>query len=77
VNKKLVLETDGFRKLAEKHNLVLLRADWTKRDDKITQFLKRFKVVGVPAYFVQKPDGTILSLGETISVGKIEDSLKI
>ncbi len=77
VNKKLVLETDGFRKLAEKYDLVLLRADWTKRDDNITQFLKRFKVVGVPAYFVQKPDGTILSLGETISVGKIEDNLKI
>ncbi len=77
VNKKLVLETDSFRELTEKYNLVLLRADWTKRDDNITQFLKRFKIVGVPAYFVQKADGTILSLGETISVGKIENNLKI
>jgi thiol:disulfide interchange protein len=76
VNKKLVLETNGFRELAKTYDLVLLRADWTKRDDNITQFLKRFNVVGVPAYFVQKPDGTILSLGETISIGKIESYLK-
>lgn len=75
VNKKLVLETDNFKELAQTKNLILLRADWTKRDDNITQFLKRFNVVGVPAYFIQKPDGTIISLGETISVGKIEKNL--
>jgi thiol:disulfide interchange protein len=76
VNKKLVLETDGFEAMAKKHNLVLLRADWTKRDDRITQFLKSFNIVGVPAYFVQKADGEIVSLGETITVSKIEAALK-
>lgn len=76
VNKKLVLETDSFNDLAKKHSIVLLRADWTKRDDNITQFLKRYEVVGVPAYFIQHPDGKIVSLGETISVGKVEDQLK-
>jgi thiol:disulfide interchange protein len=76
VNKKLVLETDSFNELAKKYKVSLLRADWTKRDDNITQFLKRYNVVGVPAYFVQKPDGQIVSLGETISLGKIKDHLK-
>lgn len=76
VNKKLVLETDRFTELAKKHDIVLLRADWTKRDDNITQFLKRFDIVGVPAYFIQQPDGKIISLGETISVGKIEGNIK-
>lgn len=76
VNKKLVLETDGFSELAQKYELVLLRADWTKRDDNITQFLKRYNVVGVPAYFVQKADGSIIHLGETISLGKIEKTLQ-
>ncbi len=75
VNKKLVMETDAFNELAKKNNIVLLRADWTKRDDNITQFLKRYNVVGVPAYFVQKKDGTIVHLGETISVSKLESSL--
>lgn len=75
VNKKLVLETEAFKKLAEKNNMLLLRADWTKRDDNITQFLKRYDVVGVPAYFIQKPDGSIIHLGETLSINKIEENL--
>lgn len=76
VNKKLVLETPGFKELSKKYDLVLMRADWTRRDDNITQFLKRFGIVGVPAYFVQKPDGEIVSLGETITISKIENHLK-
>jgi thiol:disulfide interchange protein len=76
VNKKLVLETKAFEELTKSYQVILMRADWTKRDDNITQFLKRFKVVGVPAYFVQKPDGSIHSLGETISVSKLEGYLK-
>ena len=76
VNKKLVLETSSFQELSKNYNLVLMRADWTKRDDNITQFLKRYNVVGVPAYFVQKPDGSIVHLGETITISKIESFLK-
>jgi thiol:disulfide interchange protein len=75
VNKKLVLETDAFEALAKKYNITLLRADWTKRDDNITQYLKRYGAVGVPAYFVQKANGEVVFLGETISIGKIEKSL--
>ena len=75
VNKKLVLETDGFDELKKKYDIVLMRADWTKRDDNITQYLKRYGAVGVPAYFVQKTNGEIVFLGETISLSKIEKSL--
>lgn len=75
VNKKLVMETSNFKDLAEKHNIKLMRADWTKRDDNITEFLRRYNVFGVPAYFIQKPDGSIVHLGETISISKIEKNL--
>ena len=76
VNKKLVLETSAFEEMANREGIKLLRADWTKRDDQITQFLRRYNVVGVPAYFVQKKDGTVVHLGETISVSKVEKNLK-
>lgn len=76
VNKKLVLETDSFRELKDKYGLTLMRADWTRRDDNITQFLLRYQVAGVPAYFIQKPNGEILFLGETITIDKIESFLK-
>lgn len=76
VNKKLVLETSGFEEMAKKYDLVLMRADWTKRDDNITQFLNAHNAAGVPAYFIQKKDGTVVSLGETVSTSKVEDILK-
>ncbi|MBY0515287.1 MAG: thioredoxin family protein [Bacteriovoracaceae bacterium] len=76
VNKKLVLDTQEFKNFAVDNDIVLLRGDWTQRDDTITNFLKGFRIFGVPAYFIQKPDGTIISLGETISIGKIKDHLK-
>ena len=75
VNKKLVFETDAFEEFSKKNNITLLRADWTRRDDNITQYLKRYGAVGVPAYFVQKTNGEVVFLGETISIGKIEKSL--
>ena len=74
VNKKLVLETSGFEELKEKHGLVTMRADWTKRDDRITAFLQKNGAVGVPFYLLKKGD-KIIPLGETISLSKIEDHL--
>lgn len=76
VNEKLVLETDAFKSLASNYNLKLLLADWTKRDPVIENFLRRNGLVGVPAYFIQKKDGTLINLGETISIGAIEENLK-
>lgn len=75
VNKKLVLETSGFDELRAKYNLVSMRADWTKRDDNITKFLKDHGAVGVPAYFLQTTDGKLIALGETISISEIEQEL--
>ncbi len=75
VNKKLVLDTQSFKDFAKEKNLTLLRADWTKRDDKITQFLLKNNMVGVPAYFIQLPDGKLISLGETVSLGKLKQNL--
>ncbi len=75
VNEKLVLNTDDFEKLVKDRDLELLLGDWTKRDDNITQFLREHDIVGVPAYFVQTPDGKVIKLGETISIEKIKKNL--
>lgn len=76
VNKKLVLGSSDFKDLVKSNQIELYEGDWTKRDDNITRFLAKYKIVGVPAYFIQKPNGEIISLGETISIGKIEKNLK-
>ena len=76
VNEKVVLETDEFKKLVAEKNVKLLLADWTKRDEIIGSFLKEQGLVGVPAYFIQKKDGSLISLGETITVSKIRENLE-
>jgi thiol:disulfide interchange protein len=55
VNKKAVLERDSMKKFFADQKIVLLRADWTKRDNEITQELARFARNGVPMYQVWLP----------------------
>ncbi|MBT4791068.1 MAG: hypothetical protein HON90_05815 [Halobacteriovoraceae bacterium] len=76
VNKKFVLNSSDFKQLVYKKQLKLLEGDWSKYDENITKFLRKFNIVGVPAYFIQKPNGEIISLGETISINKIKENLK-
>ncbi len=76
VNERLVLDTDDFHQLAKEYQIRLMIADWTKRDEIIGKFLMNQGLVGVPAYFIQKADGTLISLGETITLKKIESHLK-
>jgi thiol:disulfide interchange protein len=75
VNKKLVLETTAFEELVNDNGIRLMEGDWTQRDEMITNFLKKYNVISVPAYFIKLPDGNIKFLGETISISKIQDFL--
>ncbi|MGB0452070.1 MAG: protein-disulfide reductase DsbD family protein [Bacteriovoracaceae bacterium] len=75
VNEKAIIDTDQFRKLVKDKNIKLLLGDWTHSDPKITEFLNKNGLVGVPAYFLQKPDGTLINFGETLSLSKIERNL--
>jgi thiol:disulfide interchange protein/DsbC/DsbD-like thiol-disulfide interchange protein len=75
VNEKLVLETNEFKNLVQDQNIKLLLGDWTKRDEIIGSFLRKNGLVGVPAYFIQKKDGTLVNLGETVSIARIKEHL--
>ena len=76
VNEKTVIETSSFKELIDRKGVKLLLADWTKRDPIIGNWLKSKGYVGVPAYFIQKPDGTLIDLGETISLKEIASKLE-
>lgn len=75
-NERLVINTEQFRSLIKKYNVKLLLADWTKRDAIIGNWLKQHGYAGVPVYFVVSASGKLISLGETISIDKIEQALK-
>jgi thiol:disulfide interchange protein/DsbC/DsbD-like thiol-disulfide interchange protein len=72
VNERLVINTQRFRQMVDKYEVKLLLADWTRRDDYIGDFLKAQGMVGVPAYFIQRPDGTLINLGETLTFSVLE-----
>jgi thiol:disulfide interchange protein/DsbC/DsbD-like thiol-disulfide interchange protein len=74
VNEKVVINTDEFRKIVNDKNAEMLLGDWTKKDPRITDFLKENGLVGVPAYFIQTPDGKLINLGETITLNKIKEN---
>ena len=76
VNEKLVLESKAFDELVAKYHLALLLGDWTKSDPLIGNWLKAHNKAGVPAYFIQKSSGELISLDETISIGEIEKLLE-
>lgn len=75
VNKKIVLDTQDFKEFVHANNIQLMRADWTKRDEHITRFLKSHDIIGVPAYFVKTKSGKVISLGETISLNEIKEAI--
>ncbi len=55
VNKQLVLQRPDAQRLFRERGVVLLRADWTKRDPAITRALAALGRNGVPVYVVYRP----------------------
>ena len=63
-NKVNILEKENIKILFKKNDIKLIRADWTKPDKDIDNFLKKFNKFGIPfnIFFSSKyPDGIILS----------------
>ena len=57
-NEKAILETKPVRDAMRDNGVVPLKADWTKRDPVITEWLRRYKRAGVPFYLVLPADET-------------------
>jgi thiol:disulfide interchange protein DsbD len=55
VNKQTVLRRDDVVEAFEKSGMVLLQADWTRRDEDITRSLAELGRKGVPVYAIYRP----------------------
>lgn len=56
VNEKVVIDTQPVRKAMADCGIIPLKADWTRRDDVITDWLTRYGRAGVPFYLFM-PEG--------------------
>lgn len=60
----------------ETHKVLLLRADWTRRDADISAELSRFGRSGVPVYALYAPGGAgPRLLSEILSPAEVRDAL--
>jgi thiol:disulfide interchange protein/DsbC/DsbD-like thiol-disulfide interchange protein len=75
VNKRLVLNADAVRECFARRGVVLVRADWTRRDPAITQALTALGRSGVPVYVLHRPGKAPLLLPEVLQQNTVLDAL--
>ncbi len=74
-NKRFVLTRDDVQKAFAQKNVVLMRADWTNRDERITQALKQMNRSGVPVYALHAPGKPVELLPELLTVGIVTTTI--
>jgi thiol:disulfide interchange protein DsbD len=75
VNERLVLNTDATQQAFQRANVLLMRADWTRRDARITAALARLGRNGVPVYVLLRAGREPLLLSEILTAGAVRDAL--
>jgi thiol:disulfide interchange protein len=78
VNERTVLETSDVRGAMQELGVVPLKADWTRRDEVITEWLRQNGRAGVPMYLVIPGDRTKapILLPEVITPSMVVGALK-
>ena len=77
VNKQTTLRHPQVLQAFADKNVLLLRADWTRRDPAITQALGRLGRSGVPVYVLQSPAQPAQVLSEVLSPGLMRQALSL
>ncbi len=75
-NEKTILETSSVRQAMAARGVVPLKADWTRRDPVITEWLRRYQRAGVPMYLVlpSDPSREAIVLPEVITSSLVLDA---
>lgn len=75
VNERLVLSGSGFADVLERTDAVYLKGDWTRRDETLGAYLKKFGRVGVPLYVVYRPGAEPEILPQILTDGVVRAAL--
>jgi thiol:disulfide interchange protein/DsbC/DsbD-like thiol-disulfide interchange protein len=74
-NKKNALQDEGVLADARARQVVLLRADWTRRDPQVTAALRALGRSGVPVYALYAPGKPPVLLSEILSARELRQAL--
>ena len=76
VNEKNVIETETVRTAMKDKNIIPVKADWTRRDDAISRWLKEYGKAGVPFYLFIDAKGNAHPLPEVLTTGILLEAFK-
>ena len=74
-NERTVLESESVRQAMKTHGIIPVKADWTRRDEAISAWLKNYGKAGVPFYLVIHKDGSTTPLPEVLTAQLVIDAL--
>ena len=74
-NKRLVLARADITSDFAGKEVVLLRADWTNRDERITRVLNELGRTGVPAYALYAPGRPVQLLPELLTTAAVREAI--
>ncbi len=75
-NEKLVLDTKKIRTLFANEGIVAMKADYTHKDDHLTQILKSYQRASVPMYLVYPGQEDAILLPEVITKAIVIDAVE-
>ena len=75
-NKRTTLSNPQVLQAFSRHEVQLLRADWTRQDPRITQSLNALGRSGVPVYVLLAPGQAPVVLTELISTDEVLQALE-
>lgn len=70
-----VLGSETVRQEFQKRKIVVLQADWTRGDEKVSALLKSFGRPGVPMYVIYSPGKKPVLLPELLTPGIVTDAI--
>ncbi|MBQ4875334.1 MAG: thioredoxin family protein [Rickettsiaceae bacterium H1] len=71
INEQLVLLSKVVQNALEENNVIYMLADWTKRDENITNYIKSFNRIGVPLYVLYNSKGEYKILPQLLTQEKV------
>ncbi|MFN7941220.1 MAG: thioredoxin family protein [Thermoanaerobaculia bacterium] len=76
VNERLILGAPRVREALRRHDVVLMKGDWTNRDDEIARFLAAHGRYGIPFYMLYRPRREPYVFSELLSQDAVVSALE-
>ena len=76
VNERVVLAHGDVQAAFRSHEVVMMKADWTNRDDVIAEYLAAFGRYAIPFYVLYRPQQEPHVFGELLSRGSVIEALQ-